>query len=150
MPFIEEILNNIRAIICDLQPQQVHTFYEAVGYMIQAQVVCTYVCVYMYSRADDLYRFFQDSVVQERLIEKYMSLPNEIWDTIIQRASVVCDGGGEGWEGGEGRGGRLHCIRCVCVCYRILVSYKITRPSSNWDTSSRQTCEHVQLLEIPS
>ena len=39
MPFIEEILNNIRAIICDLQPQQVHTFYEGVGYMIQAQVV---------------------------------------------------------------------------------------------------------------
>ena len=39
MPFIEEILNNIRAIICDLQPLQVHTFYEAVGYMIQAQVV---------------------------------------------------------------------------------------------------------------
>ncbi len=28
-------------------------------------------------------------MVQERLIEKYMSLPNEIWDTIIQRASVV-------------------------------------------------------------
>ena len=39
MPFIEEILNNIRTIICDLQPLQVHTFYEAVGYMIQAQVV---------------------------------------------------------------------------------------------------------------
>ena len=41
MPFIEEILNNIRAIIMDLQPLQVHTFYEAVGYMIQAQVVST-------------------------------------------------------------------------------------------------------------
>lgn len=66
MPFIEEILNNIRTIICDLAPHQVHTFYEAVGYMIQAQV---------------------DSVVQERLIEKYMSLPNEIWDSIIQRAT---------------------------------------------------------------
>eukprot|EP00731_Ephydatia_muelleri_P027685 Em0019g558a len=66
MPFIEEILNNIRAIICDLQPHHVHTFYEAVGYMIQAQV---------------------DSVVQERLIEKYMSLPNEIWDSIIARAT---------------------------------------------------------------
>jgi len=39
MPFIEEVLNNIDTIICDLQPQQVHTFYEAVGYMIQAQVV---------------------------------------------------------------------------------------------------------------
>ena len=31
----------------------------------------------------------QDSVVQERLIEKYMSLPNEIWDSVIQRATVV-------------------------------------------------------------
>jgi exportin-1 len=30
----------------------------------------------------------QDSVVQERLIEKYMSLPNEIWDSVIQRATV--------------------------------------------------------------
>ena len=39
MPFIEEILNHIRAIVCDLQPHQVHTFYEAVGYMIQAQMV---------------------------------------------------------------------------------------------------------------
>ena len=35
MPFIEEILSNIRAIIlCDIQPHHVHTFYEAVGYMI--------------------------------------------------------------------------------------------------------------------
>ena len=42
MPFIEEILNNIRTIICDLAPHQVHTFYEAVGYMIQAQVVRIY------------------------------------------------------------------------------------------------------------
>ncbi|CAI8039377.1 Exportin-1 [Geodia barretti] len=67
MPFIEEILNHIRAIVCDLQPHQVHTFYEAVGYMIQAQM---------------------DSVVQERLIEKYMSLPNDIWDSVIQRATV--------------------------------------------------------------
>ena len=39
MPFIEEILNHIRTIVCDLQPHQVHTFYEAVGYMIQAQMV---------------------------------------------------------------------------------------------------------------
>ena len=31
----------------------------------------------------------QDSVVQERLIEKYMSLPNEIWDSVIQRATSV-------------------------------------------------------------
>ena len=43
MPFIEEILNHIRAIVCDLQPHQVHTFYEAVGYMIQAQMVSVHV-----------------------------------------------------------------------------------------------------------
>ena len=28
IPFIEEILNNINTIICDLQPQQVLTFYH--------------------------------------------------------------------------------------------------------------------------
>lgn len=39
MPFIEEILNNISSIVCDLQPQQVHTFYEAVGFMISSQTV---------------------------------------------------------------------------------------------------------------
>lgn len=31
----------------------------------------------------------QDSVIQKRLIEKYMALPNEIWDSIIQRATSV-------------------------------------------------------------
>ncbi|XP_065919599.1 exportin-1-like [Dysidea avara] len=66
LPFIEEILNNISSIICDLQPHQVHTFYEAVGYMIAAQL---------------------DQVVQERLVEKYMALPNQIWDNIIAKAS---------------------------------------------------------------
>jgi hypothetical protein len=66
MPFIEEILNNISAIICDLQPQQVHTFYEAVGYMINAQT---------------------DGMARERLIEKYMSLPNQIWDGVIAAAT---------------------------------------------------------------
>ncbi|XP_072023623.1 exportin-1-like [Amphiura filiformis] len=66
MPFIEEILASINTIICDLQPQQVHTFYEAVGYMISAQT---------------------DSVVQEHLIEKYMLLPNQVWDGIILQAT---------------------------------------------------------------
>ena len=36
---------------------QVHTFYEAVGYMISAQT---------------------DQVVMEHLIEKYMNLPNQV------------------------------------------------------------------------
>jgi len=70
MPFIEEILTSINSIICDLQPQQVHTFYEAVGYMISAQ---------------------SDQVVQEHLIEKYMMLPNQVWDEIINQASRNVD-----------------------------------------------------------
>lgn len=56
-PFIEDILSCISTIICDLQTQQVHTFYEAVGYMISAQT---------------------DAAIQEQLIEKYMLLPNQV------------------------------------------------------------------------
>ncbi|KAK2194302.1 hypothetical protein NP493_116g05018 [Ridgeia piscesae] len=66
MPFIEEILNSINTIICDLQPQQVHTFYEAVGMMISAQT---------------------DPTAQEHLLEKYMALPNQVWDSIISQAT---------------------------------------------------------------
>ena len=39
-----------------------HTFYEAVGYMIAAST---------------------DEQQQEQLIEKYMLLPNQVWDDII-------------------------------------------------------------------
>ncbi|CAF0774384.1 unnamed protein product [Brachionus calyciflorus] len=70
VPFIEEILNSINTIICDLEPHQVHTFYEAVGYMIAAQ---------------------NDVPTQDQLIEKYMQLPNAVWDTIIQQATANCD-----------------------------------------------------------
>jgi exportin-1 len=66
-PFIEEILTNINTIICDLEPHQVHTFYEAVGHMIAAQT---------------------DTTAQEQLIEKYMQLPNMVWDSIIQQATA--------------------------------------------------------------
>ena len=31
----------------------------------------------------------QDSVVMERLIEKYMSLPNQAWDNIVKEATRV-------------------------------------------------------------
>lgn len=68
--FIEEILGTMSSIICDLQPQQVHIFYEAVGYMISAQ---------------------QDTIAQDILIEKYMVLPNQVWDEIISQASKNVD-----------------------------------------------------------
>ena len=67
MPFIEEILNNITSIICDLQPHQYHTFYEAVGLMIQSQ---------------------SDAVVQENLVERYMQLPNQSFTQYINGKRV--------------------------------------------------------------
>ena len=66
-PFIDEIVRNMRKITMDLTPQQVHTFYEACGYMISAQ---------------------GQKGVQDRLIENLMSLPNQAWDNVIQQANA--------------------------------------------------------------
>jgi exportin-1 len=65
-PFIEEIVRTMRKITCDLSPQQVHTFYEACGYMIAAQ---------------------PQKNAQERLISELMSYPNAAWDQIIHQAT---------------------------------------------------------------
>jgi exportin-1 len=65
--FIEEIVRNMRKITCDLSPQQVHTFYEACGYMISAQ---------------------GQKSLQDRLIENLMAFPNQAWDQIIQQANA--------------------------------------------------------------
>ncbi|MCJ1361678.1 Karyopherin transporter [Acarospora aff. strigata] len=74
-PFIEEIVRTMRKITCDLSPQQVHTFYEACGYMISAQ---------------------GQKSLQERLIQELMSYPNTAWDAIISQAnqdpSILQDG----------------------------------------------------------
>lgn len=66
-PFIEEIVRTMRKITCDLSPQQVHTFYEACGYMIAAQ---------------------PQKNAQERLIAELMSYPNVAWDSIIAAANA--------------------------------------------------------------
>lgn len=54
-PFVDEILRLLHRNTVDLSPQQVHTFYEAVGYMISAQ---------------------PNKPQQEKLISKLMELPN--------------------------------------------------------------------------
>ncbi|KAF8544087.1 CRM1 C terminal-domain-containing protein [Trichophaea hybrida] len=64
--FIDEIVRNMQRITCDLSPQQVHTFYEACGYMINAQ---------------------GQTSIQERLIHDLMLLPNQAWDAIIRQAA---------------------------------------------------------------
>jgi exportin-1 len=53
--FIDEIVRNLSKITADLTPQQVHTFYEACGYMISAQ---------------------GQKAMQERLIQDLMSQAN--------------------------------------------------------------------------
>lgn len=63
--FVDEILTNINSIICHLEPHQVHTFYAAVGCMIAAST---------------------DHIQQTKLIDKYMQLPNDIWNGIIADA----------------------------------------------------------------
>ena len=64
--FIDEILQNLNSIICDLSQPQVHVFYEAIGHIIFSAT----------SRP-----------MQEQLIEKLMVLPNSIWSEAIDHAS---------------------------------------------------------------
>ena len=66
-PFIDEIVRNLHKITCDLTPQQVHTFYEACGYMVAAQGT---------------------KHQQERLLVALMALPNAAWEEIIKQATV--------------------------------------------------------------
>jgi len=66
-PFIEEIIRNLGKITCDLTPQQVHTFYEACGYMVAAQ---------------------GNRNQQERLLTELMAIPNAAWGEIIKQATI--------------------------------------------------------------
>ncbi|CDR36929.1 CYFA0S01e05644g1_1 [Cyberlindnera fabianii] len=64
-PFIDEIIRNIQKITEDLQPQQVHTFYEACGYIVGAQ---------------------GNVSIRERLLSDLMFLPNTAWDAIVKKS----------------------------------------------------------------
>lgn len=65
-PFINEIIRNIQSITEDLDPQQVHTFYEACGIIVSAQ-----------SQKD----------AREKLLNELMALPNFAWSQIVQQAA---------------------------------------------------------------
>ncbi|EKM83052.1 hypothetical protein AGABI1DRAFT_111574 [Agaricus bisporus var. burnettii JB137-S8] len=69
-PFVDDILRSLHRITVDLSPQQVHTFYEAVGYMISAQ---------------------PNKPQQEKLINKLMELPNNAWDSLMAQAAQNLD-----------------------------------------------------------
>ncbi|RKP13231.1 putative CRM1-nuclear export factor, exportin [Piptocephalis cylindrospora] len=61
-PFVEEIIDQIPTITADLQPLQIHTFYEALGYMINSQ---------------------SNRSIQAKLVARCMSGPNEAWERLI-------------------------------------------------------------------
>lgn len=63
--FINEIIRNIQQITEDLQPQQVHTFYEACGIIVSAQT---------------------SKDARDKLLSELMALPNMAWSAIIQQA----------------------------------------------------------------
>lgn len=66
--FIEEIVRSLPKITADLTPQQVHTFYEACGYMVAAQ---------------------GNRNQQERLLADLMHHANLAWDEIIKQATLT-------------------------------------------------------------
>eukprot|EP01090_Pellita_catalonica_P018674 TRINITY_DN6104_c0_g1_i1.p1 TRINITY_DN6104_c0_g1~~TRINITY_DN6104_c0_g1_i1.p1 ORF type:complete len:569 (-),score=69.02 TRINITY_DN6104_c0_g1_i1:84-1721(-) len=65
-PFVEEILRELPRIVSDLEPQQIHTFYEAVGYMI-----CSH----------------PNPNVRKVLVMKFLELPIQTWANIMQEAN---------------------------------------------------------------
>ena len=84
-PFIDEIVRTMRKITNDLTPQQVHTFYEACGYMISAQ---------------------GQKNIQERLIQELMSFPNQavmMLQAYVKHKTDTCDVVGHDHCSGQSR-----------------------------------------------
>ncbi|VAI40691.1 unnamed protein product [Triticum turgidum subsp. durum] len=69
-PFVSELLTNLATTILDLEPHQIHTFYESVGHMIQAE---------------------SDNTKRDEYLKRLMSLPNQKWAEIIGQAGQSID-----------------------------------------------------------
>eukprot|EP01012_Entosiphon_sulcatum_P019589 TRINITY_DN24503_c0_g1_i1.p1 TRINITY_DN24503_c0_g1~~TRINITY_DN24503_c0_g1_i1.p1 ORF type:complete len:1057 (-),score=290.97 TRINITY_DN24503_c0_g1_i1:3-3173(-) len=63
-PFVDELLNDLRDIIRDLDQPHIHVFYEAVGLIIAAA---------------------PDNNLQHRLVARLMGPPNSLWESVISR-----------------------------------------------------------------
>ena len=64
-PFVDELLRSIGTTIRDLEPHQIHTFYEAVGHMISSEV---------------------NPAKREELVQRLMDPPNTTWNQIMSQA----------------------------------------------------------------
>ncbi|KAL0546534.1 hypothetical protein IC582_016445 [Cucumis melo] len=64
-PFVSELLTSLPTTVADLEPHQIHTFYESVGNMIQAE---------------------PDPQKRDEYLQRLMDLPNQKWAEIIGQA----------------------------------------------------------------
>ncbi|GAB4858187.1 Exportin-1 [Ancistrocladus abbreviatus] len=69
-PFVSELLTGLPTTIADLEPHQIHTFYESVGHMIQAE---------------------SDPQKRDEYLRRLMELPNQKWAEIIGQARQSVD-----------------------------------------------------------
>ncbi|XP_072954085.1 protein EXPORTIN 1A [Typha angustifolia] len=69
-PFVSELLSYLASTIADLEPHQIHSFYESVGHMIQAE---------------------SDPSKRDDYLKRLMELPNQKWAEIIGQASRSVD-----------------------------------------------------------
>ncbi|KAK6936556.1 Importin-beta, N-terminal domain, partial [Dillenia turbinata] len=69
-PFVSELLSGLPLTIADLEPYQIHTFYESVGHMIQAE---------------------SDPQKRDEYLQRLMELPNQKWAEIIGQARQSVD-----------------------------------------------------------
>nr|GMD56610.1 protein EXPORTIN 1A-like [Ipomoea batatas] len=69
-PFVSELLTSLPTTIVDLEPHQIHSFYESVGHMIQAE---------------------SDIQKRDEYLQRLMELPNQKWAEIIGQARQSVD-----------------------------------------------------------
>ncbi|XP_059304378.1 protein EXPORTIN 1A isoform X3 [Lycium ferocissimum] len=69
-PFVSELLTTLPTTIADLEPHQIHTFYESVAQMIQAE---------------------PDPQKRDEYVQRLMELPNQRWTEIIGQARQSVD-----------------------------------------------------------
>ncbi|XP_044478022.1 protein EXPORTIN 1A-like [Mangifera indica] len=69
-PFVSELLTGLATTVADLEPHQIHIFYESVGHMIQAE---------------------PDTQKREEYLQRLMALPNQKWAEILAQAHQSVD-----------------------------------------------------------
>ncbi|CAL0311372.1 unnamed protein product [Lupinus luteus] len=69
-PFVSELLTGLPTTVADLEPHQIHAFYESVGNMVQAE---------------------SDTQKRDEYLQRLMELPNQKWLEIIGQARQNVD-----------------------------------------------------------